>query len=144
MLYLFDGYNVLHASPFDDRRELIDRLADFLAVRGARGVVVFDGAGEDSVVGPLAVRYAHPADQLLERLAADSRAREPVCLVSSDRDVRATAGLEVAKLGSMEFVTDLVAAPVVAGASPEPRSRIEDALDEATRRRLEDWRRRSS
>jgi len=44
-LYLFDGYNLLHAGPFDDPRELVDSLASFVALRGARGVVVFDGVG---------------------------------------------------------------------------------------------------
>ena len=70
MLYLFDGYNILHAGKFRDQRELVDRLAGFVALKGARGVVVFDGAGEDAVVGPLEVRFAQPADSLLERLAA--------------------------------------------------------------------------
>ena len=38
-LYLFDGYNLLHAGGFDEPRELIDRLASFVALQGARGVV---------------------------------------------------------------------------------------------------------
>ena len=33
-LYLFDGYNLLHAGTFGDRDELVDRLADFVAVQG--------------------------------------------------------------------------------------------------------------
>ena len=33
-LYLFDGYNLLHAGPFADRRELVDALASFVATRG--------------------------------------------------------------------------------------------------------------
>ena len=76
MLYLFDGYNILHAGDFADRRELVDLLASFVAVRGARGVVVFDGAGEDAAYGALEVRFASPADPLLERLAAEHRAYE--------------------------------------------------------------------
>ena len=37
MLYLFDGYNILHAGNFRDRRELVDRACDFVALpRGAR------------------------------------------------------------------------------------------------------------
>jgi len=35
-LYLFDGYNVLHAGSFGDRDELVDVLASFVAARGAR------------------------------------------------------------------------------------------------------------
>ena len=61
-LYLFDGYNLLHAGPYDDPRELADALASFVATRGVRGIVVFDGAGEDVELGPLSVRYAPDAD----------------------------------------------------------------------------------
>jgi predicted RNA-binding protein with PIN domain len=56
VLYLFDGNNVLHAGGFRDREELVDRLAGYVALQGARGVVVFDGVGEDAQVGPLEVR----------------------------------------------------------------------------------------
>ena len=49
-LYLFDGYNLLHASTFRDRDELVSALASFVAGRGARGVVVFDGVGEEKTV----------------------------------------------------------------------------------------------
>ena len=94
-LYLFDGYNLLHAGPFEDPRELVDRLASFVALNGARGIVVFDGVGEERVHGPLEVRYAEHADALLERLAAEHRGRESVCLVSSDSAVRGTSGQEV-------------------------------------------------
>ena len=83
-LYLFDGYNLLHAGGFADQRELIDTLASFVAHAGARGVVVFDGAGADERIGPLDVRFATHADAVLERLAAEHRGREAVCLVSSD------------------------------------------------------------
>ena len=99
-LYLFDGYNLLHAGPFENRDELVDALASFVAMRGARGVVVFDGVGEDVERGPLAVRYALHADTLLERLAVEQRARERVLLVTSDSTVAAAAGGAVAKLTS--------------------------------------------
>ena len=50
-LYLFDGYNVLHAGEFGgDVRELKDILASFVAVRGARGIVVLDGVGRDETL----------------------------------------------------------------------------------------------
>ena len=70
-LYLFDGYNLLHAGPFESPRELADALASFVAERGARGIVVFDGVGEDAAYGPLEIRFAAHADTLLERLAAE-------------------------------------------------------------------------
>ena len=75
MLYLIDGYNLLHAAAFDGPEELVDALAGFVALRGARGVVVFDGVGEERTVGALEIRFAQPADALLERLAADGAAR---------------------------------------------------------------------
>ena len=140
-LYLVDGYNVLHAGDFRSREELVDRIASFVALRGARGVVVFDGVGSEVTRGRLEVRYAHPADPLLERLAAEHRGRERVCLVSSDAAIRQTAGQEVAMRASKEFASELAAAPARPPAGPT-RSTVEDALDEATRERLEEWRRR--
>jgi predicted RNA-binding protein with PIN domain len=106
-LYLFDGYNLLHASPFADARELVDALASFVATKGARGVVVFDGAGDDAERGPLSVRYAPDADTLLERLAAERRDRERVVLVSSDATVLGTAGRKVTNVSSQTFFREL-------------------------------------
>jgi predicted RNA-binding protein with PIN domain len=105
-LYLFDGYNLLHAGPFADARELVDLLASYVAVRGARGVVVFDGVGEDVTRGPLEVRFAAHADTLLERLAAEHRDRDKVVLVTSDSTVGWASGIEVAKLSSQTFLRD--------------------------------------
>jgi predicted RNA-binding protein with PIN domain len=138
--YLFDGYNVLHAGPFSDPRELVDQLASFVAMKGARGVVVFDGAGEERTHGPLEVRYAHNADTMLERLAAELRSSERVCLVSSDLAVRGTSGQEVTKVSSAIFVRDL-ATP---GHQEERPHRLAERLDRATRDRLERLRRNRS
>lgn len=136
-LYLFDGYNLLHASGYADARELTDALASFVALQGARGVLVFDGVGPDAEVGPLAVRFAPHADAMLERLAAEFRGQEAVCLVSSDAAVRGTSGQEVQKRSSRVFMRDLEA-PRQAAA---PRSELGDRLDAATRARLEQLRR---
>jgi predicted RNA-binding protein with PIN domain len=106
-LYLFDGYNLLHAGGFADARELRDALASFVALRGARGVLVFDGAGTDAHFGPLDVRFAEHADTLLERLAAEHRETDDVCIVSSDSVVRETAGLDVQKMSSQNFLGTL-------------------------------------
>ena len=136
-LYLFDGYNLLHAGAFDDARELTDVLASFVAVHGARGIVVFDGVGTERELGPLSVRFAPHADALLERLAAEHRTRERVVLVSSDRAVLGTAGRQVAQLSSQTFFRDLE--------PPRPPGRppggLADKLDEETRMRLERLRR---
>jgi predicted RNA-binding protein with PIN domain len=136
-LYLFDGYNLLHAGDFHDARELTDALASFVAAQGARGIVVFDGTGDERTVGPLQIRFAPHADTLLERLAAEHRATELVCLVSSDVAVRGTSGQEVRKLSSRTFLGDLAAARHVEEAS----SRVRDRLNDATRDRLERLRR---
>lgn len=136
-LYLFDGYNLLHAGGFGDRRELTDLLASFVALRGARGVLVWDGVGPDAEVGPLSVRFAPHADTLLERLAAERRGRETVCLVSSDRAVRGTSGQEVQGVSSATFLTGL--GPAVR--ERERPSRLADAVDPETRARLERLRR---
>ena len=136
-LYLFDGYNLLHAGDFDDPRELVDRLASFVAIHGARGVVVFDGVGEEREHGPLEVRYAPHADALLERLAAENRSRETVCLVSSDTAVRGTSGQEVQKRSSKTFLGDLDEARH----DESKPSQLRDRVDEETRKRLEKLRR---
>lgn len=140
-LYLFDGYNLLRASGSADRQQLIDRLASYVAIRGARGVIVFDGVGEDTVYGALEVRFAPSADHLLERLAAAYRDSERIRLVSSDHAIRGTAGQEVGKRTSNEFLLEL-RTDAEYGGSAAPRSSIEDALDETTRARLERWRRK--
>ena len=140
-LYLFDGYNLLHAAthprPGITREELVDRLASFVALHGARGVVVFDGVGEERVHGPLEVRFAENADALLERLAAEHRGSETVCLVSSDAAVRGTSGQEVQKRSSKTFLGDLDEARH----DESKPSQLRDRVDEETRKRLEKLRR---
>ena len=107
-LYLFDGSNLFHAGGFRDRDELVDLLASFVALRGARGVVVFDGVGEERQVGPLArALRRRDADTLLERLAAEHRDARARQLVTSDAAVRGTSGQEVRKRGSAAFLAEL-------------------------------------
>ena len=136
-LYLFDGSNLFHAGRFAHRDELVDELASFVAVRGARGILVFDGVGEDRQVGTLGVRFAPDADSVLERLAAEGRTRENVLLVTSDAAVRGTSGQEVRKRGSAAFLAEL------AGVShrEDAPSRLADRVDPETRARLERLRR---
>jgi predicted RNA-binding protein with PIN domain len=137
VLYLFDGYNLLHAGEFADPRELRDLLASFVALQGARGVVVFDGVGELVDKGPLRVEYAPHADAVLERLAAENRATQHVILVSSDAAVRGTSGIQVQKLSSRTFLADLEPA----GGPGQPPSDLRDRLDAETLARLERLRR---
>jgi predicted RNA-binding protein with PIN domain len=136
-LYLFDGYNLLHAGAFEDAGQLADALASFVAVHGARGVVVFDGVGRDATLGPLEVRYAPDADALIERLAFERRDLEQVCLVSSDVAVRGTSGQAVQKLSSGTFLRDLAPSE-----HNEDRPRgLAHLLDDETRAALERMRR---
>jgi predicted RNA-binding protein with PIN domain len=136
-LYLFDGFNVLHAGGFGSPEELRDLLASWVAAQGARGILVFDGEGMDEEFGPLAVRWAKDADTLLERLAAEHRGREQVAIVSSDAAVRATMGIDVRKFGSQTFLSEL--------SSPTPPGRargdLRDRLDPETLSKLERLRR---
>jgi len=136
-LYLFDGFNLLHAGGFGSPEELRDLLASWVAAKGVRGVVVFDGHGADETHGPLEVRWAEDADSLLERLAAEHRRAEQVAVVSSDAAVRGTSGVEVRKLASKTFLAEL-ARPV-----HEERARgdLRDRLDPATLAELERLRR---
>lgn len=136
-LYLFDGSNLFHAGTFRDRDELTDLLASFVAVRGARGVVVFDGVGAERQVGPLAVCFAPHADAVLERLAAENRDREGVLLVTSDAAVRGTSGQEVRHRASRSFLAELATVAHTEASS----SRLADRLDDETRERLERLRR---
>lgn len=138
-LYLFDGYNLLHAGPFADARELVDLLASYVAVRGARGVVVFDGVGEDVTRGPLEVRYAAHADTLLERLAVEHRDRDKVVLVTSDSTVGWASGIEVGKLSSQTFLRDFELGDLKS--SEQRPGGLAGKLDQATRDLLEKLRR---
>jgi len=140
-LYLFDGYNLLHAGDFTDRGELVDALASFVASRGARGVVVFDGVGEAREIGPLSIRFAAHADDVLERLAAEHRASELVCVVSSDSLVRRTSGQEVRKQTSRTFLADLEPVRHTDNEQRGAGGRVGDRLDAETREQLERLRR---
>lgn len=140
-LYLFDGYNLLHAAGSVDRDELVDTLASFVAGKGARGVVVFDGVGEEREIGSLSVRFAAHADDVLERLAAEHRRTELVCVVSSDAAVVRTSGQEVRKLSSRLFLTDLVPESHTESERRGAGGRVRDNLDPETREKLERLRR---
>jgi len=136
-LYLFDGFNLLHAGGFGSPEELRDPLASWVAGKGARGVLVFDGHGPDEQHGPLEVRWAEDADTLIERLAAERRGGEQVAVVSSDQAVRGTSGAQVRLMSSRVFLAELVP-PAHADRA---RGDMRDRLDPATLARLERLRR---
>jgi predicted RNA-binding protein with PIN domain len=136
-LFLFDGFNLLHAGGFRSPEELRDVLASWVAARGARGVLVFDGRGADEQHGRLSVRWADDADAAIERLAAELRVREQIAVVSSDEAVRETAGVEVRKLSSRRFLAELVEPEHV----DRTRGDLRDKLDPETLAQLERLRR---
>ena len=136
-LYLFDGFNLLHAGGFESPDQLRDLLAGWVAGKGARGVLVFDGHGPDETHGRLEVRWAPDADTLIERLAADHRRGEQVAVVSSDVAVRGTSGVEVRKLSSAAFLDELIPPSHV----DSSRGDMRDKLDAATLAELERLRR---
>jgi predicted RNA-binding protein with PIN domain len=136
-LYLFDGFNLLHAGGFGSPEELRDLLASWVAAQGARGVLVFDGQGTSERHGPLEVRWAKDADTLLERLAAEHRSGGEVAIVSSDAAVRSTAGIEVRKIASQTFLGEF--SPP--SQPPTQRGDLRDRLDPETLARLERLRR---
>jgi len=74
---------------------------------------------------------------MLERLAAENRGTEIVCLVSSDTAVRGTSGQEVQKRSSATFLGELEAVTH----SEERPHHLRDSLDEETRAKLERMRR---
>jgi predicted RNA-binding protein with PIN domain len=136
-LYLFDGFNLLHAGGFGSPEELRDLLASWVAGKGVRGIVVFDGHGAGERHGPLEVRWAENADKEIERLAAELRRGEQVAVVSSDAAVRGTSGVEVRKLSSKSFLSELT--PTVH--EEHPPGDLRDRLDAATLAELERLRR---
>ena len=102
------------------------------------GVVVFDGVGEELEVGPLSVRYAPDADTLLERLAAEHRARRArlprLLRRGGSRHVRAR---RCARSSSATFLRELERPTH----SEDEASRLRDRLDPETRAKLERLRR---
>ena len=137
-LYLFDGFNVLHAGGFGSPEELRDLLASWVAAQGARGILVFDGEGKDEELGVLSVRWAKDADSLLERLAAENRGRRsrlrssrrtPPCA----RRWESTCGSSARRRSSREFSRPTQPQAV--------RGDLRDKLDPETLSKLERLRR---
>ena len=104
---------------------------------GPAGSSSSTGSGPDDRIGPLEIRFAEHADALLERLAADHRRSESVCIVSSDSVIRGVSGQEVRTVSSQRFLADATAT----SHSEERPHRLADRLDPKTREQLERLRR---
>lgn len=129
MSYLVDGNNVMaqrvgwHRDKAGARRALMEELARFAKVKGARVTVVFDGApekhfGDGSSYRGVRLFYAEKgsnADERIKGLVEATRERRTLRVVTSDRalaDYVRRCGARV--LGAGEF-----------------RRRMEDALAQA-------------
>jgi predicted RNA-binding protein with PIN domain len=96
--YLIDGNNLLGswggpAVPGDGRREVVRRVAAFCNARGARAVLVFDGApfrGElgDQELGRVSLRFAaqgQDADSVIRGIVDAAARPGEILVVTSDK-----------------------------------------------------------
>ena len=163
LVYIVDGYNVLHAlfrgaekeEIFARRDWLADRLASFAALQGARAVLVFDGSGPRSTSSepirgaPVEVVFAggrFTADTLIARRIAGQPADVQVIVVSADQEVQRTASRAgVSRMTPLELATEMGLGQRGQALDSAPDSttmpsRLEDKVDPETLRRLEELR----
>ena len=165
LVYIVDGYNVLHAlfrgaekeEIFARRDWLADRLASFAALQGARAVLVFDGSGPRSTSSepikgaPVEVAFAggrFTADTLIARRIAGQPADVQVIVVSADQEVQRTASRAgVSRMTPLGLAAEMGLGGQQGQAldsapdSTRMPSRLEDKVDPETLRRLEELRR---
>jgi predicted RNA-binding protein with PIN domain len=160
-LFIVDGYNVLHALFRGAAKEeifarsdwLADKLAGFVALRGAQAVLVFDGHGTQSssstpIKGaPVEVCFAggpYTADTLIARRIAQRSADVMVVVVSADQEVqRAASRAGVSRMTPLELGAQLHESDESLDSSHEASrmpSRLEDKVDPETLRRLKEMR----
>lgn len=98
MPYLIDGNNVLGswggpAVPGDGRMEVVRRVAAFCSARGARAMLVFDGAPfrpelGDQELGRVSLRFAAPgrdADSVIRQIVDSAARPAEILVVTSDK-----------------------------------------------------------
>jgi predicted RNA-binding protein with PIN domain len=166
LLYIVDGYNVLHAAftsiaagELEERRDwLVERLTSFAALRGANVVVVFDvrgrrGVDSHTVAGSqveVAFAGGHlAADALIARRIAAQPADVTVFVVSGDQEVQRTAARAGVHrmtprelLGSLnDLRTEANETLAKPSTSCRMRSQLEDKVDVETLHKLERLRR---
>jgi predicted RNA-binding protein with PIN domain len=158
LLYMVDGYNVLHvifptivAGELGERRDwLVERLIGFAALKGAHVHVVFDVHGQrgttTQTIPGTAVEVSFAggrlgADALIARRIAEQPADVTVFVVSADQEVQRTAARAgVHRLTPRELAAE-IAEQSQALAKPENwgklRSQLEDKVDVETLRKLQ-------
>ena len=136
-LYLFDGYNLLHAGAVRRPARARRHARELRRQQGARGVVVFDGVGEDAssaALGALAARRRHAA-RAARRGAPRTRA-------GAARLLGRRRARHRRPRGARSSPRRLPPRPRARPAAAEPPGRgSRDRLDAETRARLERLRR---
>jgi predicted RNA-binding protein with PIN domain len=152
VLLIVDGDNVAHrrgagGSPERLREELIAAVSAHVEQGGWQAILVLDGHGSAFSIGRLSISYAgsETADSVIERLAHRHAETHDVTVISSDsvlRHVAQRSGVHVMSAG--EFVNRLAASARPPDRGPVSRQRYQlgDAVDPATRAKLEQIRRR--
>jgi predicted RNA-binding protein with PIN domain len=133
MIYLIDGYNLLHAlvraegrkelgetlEPGrleDERNHLLDWVASFMGGTKDRAIVVFDASHSSLQKQANAGRnvevyfgsFSRSADSIIEREAYSLGEAETIIVVSSDYDIQKTVfRANVTRRSSAQFVLDL-------------------------------------
>ena len=166
MLYIVDGYNVLHVAfpsmasdELGERRAwLVEKMTGLAAVRGASAVVVFDVkeraavSCEQPAGTAVEVCFAggpYAADAFIARRIAGQPPDVTVFVVSADQEVQRTAARAgVHRVTPRELLAELERMDteieeVVANGSDwvRMRSQLEDKVDVETLRKLERLRR---
>jgi len=98
--YLIDGNNLLGSwggpsLPGDGRQEVVRRVAAFCRAKGARAILVFDGAPfrpelADQQLGAVTIRFPGPgkdADSLIREIVDAAERPSELIVVSSDKPV---------------------------------------------------------
>ena len=154
MPYLIDGNNVLGswggpAVPGDGRMEVVRRVAEFCRARGARAVLVFDGAPfrpdlGDQELGRLSVRFApegRDADSVIRQIVDAAPHPSEILLVTSDKALYSyarTRGAGILRVHEWNTLARGAAPRVLRRAHSEPSEKPERETD------VEGWLKRFS
>jgi predicted RNA-binding protein with PIN domain len=145
--YLIDGNNLLGswggpAVPGDGRLEVVRRVAAFCRAKGARAILVFDGAPfrpgvEDQQLGAVTIRFpgaGRDADSLIREIVDAAARPAELIVVSSDKPVYSYARTRGAQALRAHEWTAL-------GREAKPRGRAPAAKSEKPEREtdVEGW-----
>ena len=152
MPYLIDGNNLLGswggpAVPGDGRHEVVRRVAAFCRAKGARAIIVFDGAPfrsetAEQQLGAVTIRFPGPgrdADSLIREIVDAAARPAELVVVSSDKPVYSYARTRGARVLRAHEWNAL-------GRDAKPRGRVSGAKSEKPEREtdIEGWLKRFS